>query len=194
MGYNGRRLTATIESFFKLTMAAKKSPGFGTYPLRCLALGLLMQGPGHGYQLDQKLDEDFGMIWKAGQTKLYVTLSSLEKKGFLRSEMEPQENRPDRKMYHLTEEGRETFLEWVREPVPSLRAVRVELLAKLRFFDLLGLDGLDDLIAAQQEVFQEMMKEWSLEKKHEEDRFMSRVYDYRIQQAEFILNWLQNFN
>jgi DNA-binding PadR family transcriptional regulator len=174
-------------------MAAKKSPGFGTYPLRYLALGLLMLGPDHGYQLDQKLDEDFGMIWKAGQTKLYVTLSSLEKKGLLRSEMEPQENRPDRKIYHLTEEGRETFLKWVREPVPSLRAVRVELLAKLRFFDLLDLAGLDDLISSQQTVFQEMIQEWSRDKAQEKDLFMSKVYDFRIQQAEFILNWLKNY-
>lgn len=174
-------------------MAAKKSSGFGTYPLRYLALGLLMQGPGHGYQLDQQLEQDFGMIWKAGQTKLYVTLSSLEKKGLLRSEMEPQENRPDRKIYHLTEEGREIFLKWIREPVPSLRAVRVELLAKLRFFDLLDLDGIDELIAGQQKVFQRMIQEWSREKSQEGDRFMTRVYDFRIQQAEFILNWLEDF-
>lgn len=130
-------------------MSAERSTGFGTYPLRYLALGLLMKGPDHGYQLDQTLEEDFQMIWKAGQTKLYVTLSRLEEAGLLGYELEPQENRPDRKVYHLTDQGRKEFLSWVRSPVPSMRAVRVELIAKLRFYNLLDLPRVEDLIHAQ---------------------------------------------
>lgn len=172
-------------------MSSKQSPGFGTYPLRYLALGLLMRGPGHGYQLDQDLEDDFGMIWKAGQTKLYVTLSSLEKRGMLRSEMEAQENRPDRKVYHLTGKGKQAFLDWVAEPVPSLRAVRVELIAKLRFYYLLDLPDVMDLIEGQQEIFQRMTAEWEREKALEKDPFMSSVYIFRIKQAEFILDWLE---
>jgi len=105
-------------------VSSKKRTGFGSYPLRYLALGLLMKGPGHGYQLDQTLSDKFGMIWKAGQTKLYVTLSDLEKQGLLRTKLERQKNRPDRKVYHLTKQGQETFLDWVGKPVPSLRAAR----------------------------------------------------------------------
>ena len=81
-------------------MTRRKRTGFGAYPLRYLALGLLMKGPDHGYQLDQTLADEFGMIWKAGQTKLYVTLSELEKAGLLEIEMERHEKRPDRKVYH----------------------------------------------------------------------------------------------
>lgn len=171
-------------------MSENKSVGFGSYPLRYLALGLLMKEPGHGYHLDQTLEEDFQMIWKAGQTKLYVTLSKLEDQGLLRSEMEPQDNRPDRKVYHLTEKGRKTFLEWLKKPVPSMRAVRVELIAKLRFYDLLALPGVEDLIRSQKAVFQRMIEEWEVEKEQEQDSFLAWVYDFRIRQAEFINQWL----
>lgn len=174
-------------------MAKRKRTGFGTYPLRYLALGLLMGGPAHGYQLDQTLGEVFGMIWKAGQTKLYVTLSSLEKEGLLRIEMERQENRPDRKVYHLTQAGRDEFQEWVTKPVNSLRAARVELLAKLRFYHWLNLPGAAKLIQAQREIYQIMIDEWQEEKVHEEDPFLRQVYDFRIDQAQFILNWLADF-
>lgn len=174
-------------------MSPKKKHGFGTYPLRYLALGLLMKSPSHGYQLDQTLEEDFGMIWKAGQTKLYVTLSDLEEQGLLSSVMEPQENHPDRKVYHLTEKGKETFLNWVEKPVPSLRAARVELIAKLRFDYLLGLGGAEDLIHQQRKVFYAMIAEWEREKKGDSDPFMSLVYDFRIEQAQFILNWLEKY-
>jgi len=174
-------------------MSAKKSPGFGRYPLRYLALGLLMKGPGHGYQLDQELEDDFGMIWKAGQTKLYVTLSNLEEEGLLRSEMEPQQNRPDRKVYLQTEQGREEFLSWVTSPVPSLRAVRVELIAKLRFFDLLDLPGLPELNQDQQRIFQAMIEEWLAEQADETDDFLVRVYEFRIRQARFMSQWLEEY-
>ena len=174
-------------------MSSKKHTGFGSYPLRYLALGLLMKGPGHGYQLDQTLSGKFGMIWKAGQTKLYVTLSDLEKQGLLRIELERQKTRPDRKVYHLTKQGRETFLDWVGEPVPSLRAVRVELLAKLRFYDWLDLSNAAELIHSQQEIFLKMITEWEEEKDGEKDPFLGLVYDFRISQAQFINKWLETY-
>ena len=174
-------------------MAKQKRTGFGRYPLRYLALGLLMGGPGHGYQLDQTLGDVFGMIWKAGQTKLYVTLSNLEKEGLLRIEMERQENRPDRKVYHLTQSGRAEFLDWVEKPVTSLQAARVELLAKLRFYHWLELPDVEKLIHAQKEIFQIMSHEWEEDKVREEDPFLRQVYDFRIDQAQFIIRWMTEF-
>ena len=174
-------------------MSRGKKSGFGTYPLRYLALGLLMHGPDHGYQLDQTLGDVFGMIWKAGQTKLYVTLSALEEEGMLRIEKERQENRPDRKVYYLTEMGRQEFLEWVGKPVRSLRSARVELLAKLRFYDWLGLPKVEELIRSQQSIYQIMLDEWQADKGNETDPFLEQVFDFRIEQARFLINWLENY-
>lgn len=174
-------------------MSRRKKSGFGTYPLRYLALGLLMPGPDHGYQLDQTLGEVFGMIWKAGQTKLYVTLSALEEEGLLGIEMERQENRPDRKVYHLTQEGKQEFMDWVERPVTSLRSARVELLAKLRFYDWLALPGARQLIRAQQAIYQAMLDEWRAEQAQETDPFLQQVYQFRIDQAQFIIDWLENY-
>ena len=173
-------------------MSAKKT-GFGSYSLRYLALGLLMKGPGHGYQLDQTLDEVFSLIWKAGQTKLYLTLSGLEKEGLLRIETEPQPNRPDRKVYHLTQQGEQVFREWVAVPVHSMRAARVELLAKLRFYNWLNLPGEAVFIQAQIHVFRSMIAEWEADQEQEADPFLAQVYEFRIRQARFIVDWLQDF-
>jgi len=152
-------------------LSKRKRTGFGTYPLRYLALGLLMGGSAHGYQLDQTLGEVFGMIWKAGQTKLYVTLSSLEKEGLLRTEMERQENRPDRKVYHLTQDGRREFQEWVTLKLPDV----------------------EKLIQAQGEIYQMMINEWQEDQVREDDPFLRQVYDFRINQAQFIIKWLGGF-
>lgn len=48
-------------------MSRNKKSGFGSYPLRYLALGLLMHSPDHGYLLDQTLGEVFGMLPGRGQ-------------------------------------------------------------------------------------------------------------------------------
>jgi DNA-binding PadR family transcriptional regulator len=133
------------------------------------------------------------MIWKAGQTKLYVTLSALEEEGLLGIEMERQENRPDRKVYHLTDAGRQEFLEWVEQPVSSLRSARVELLAKLRFYDWLGLPGAGNLIQAQRAIYQTMLDEWRTDQAQETDTFLQQVYNFRIEQARFIIGWLDSY-
>jgi len=167
--------------------------GFGSYPLRCLVLGLLMKRPSHGYLLDQTLDEVFHMVWKAGQTKLYLTLSDLENEGLLRIVTEPQDNRPDRKVYHLTDEGRAVFETWVAEPVTSMRAARVELLAKLRFYNWLDLPGAAAFISDQVSVFRSMTAEWQADQGAEQDPFLRQVYEFRIRQARFLVDWLEDF-
>lgn len=164
--------------------------GFVNYPLQPVALGLLMSGPAHGYALYQSFQEQFGTIWKAGQTKFYVALNRLEDEGLLSATLEPQEGRPDRKVYHLTEVGTNAFMKWLHEPVGSLRAFRVEFVAKLRFFNLLKLKGSGKLIALQSDIIRAMVDEWEARPTTSDDPFYELVLDYRLRQARFMLDWL----
>ena len=166
--------------------------GFGRYPLKYAALGLLVPGPKHGYGLYQDFIEWFGSIWKAGQTKFYLTLASLQDEGYLNVTTEPQENRPARKVYHLTDIGYETFLEWLHQPVDSMRSVRVEFIAKLRFFDRLKLPGAVALIDAQIAVLRDMLGEWERASgARAADPFKALVDGFRTRQARFMIEWLE---
>jgi DNA-binding PadR family transcriptional regulator len=176
-------------------MAEWQHSGFARYPLDNVALGLLMPGPRHGYGLYQDFEKNLGSIWKAGQTKFYVALSDLESRGLLCATTEPQEGRPARKVYHLEETGREAFLAWLHRPAGSMRAVRVEFMAKLRFFDLLGLAGARELIDTQIEVLQAMLDEWEAPTSEESqtggDSFYTDiVQEFRRRQAIFMIEWL----
>lgn len=171
-------------------MTDTEHSGFARYPLANVALGLLAAGPKHGYGLYRDFEEYFGSIWKAGQTKFYVALSSLQDEGYLNAVMEPQENRPARKVYHLTEKGQEEFQAWLHEPVYSMRAIRVEFIAKLRFFDLLDEPGAQALIDEEIALFSEMLAEWEAE--DPADPFYDLVNDYRIRQARAIVEWLES--
>ena len=171
-------------------MIARKQGGFTIYPLEFVALGLLMNGPKHGYALYQDFTQAFDLIWHAEQAKFYGVLAALEEKGYLRITTELQEKRPARKVYHITEPGRSAFLGWVRQPVTSMRAVRVEFMAKLRFHSLLELTGVEQLIDNQMAALQAMLKEWEHTEQQERDPIRAWVEDFRRRQAIFMIEWL----
>ena len=90
------------------------------YPI----LALLADGQGHGYELKQAFDKQFGAVWPPinfGQ--IYNTLSSLERDSLVTSEEVPQRGAPPRRVYELTDEGRAALEEWVTAPTatPTLK-------------------------------------------------------------------------
>lgn len=86
--------------------------------LKHALLGLLAFEPMTGYELKQFFDSSVQHFWNAELSQIYPTLKSLEDAGFVDKHVEVQDNRPNRKVYELTEPGREEFLRWVRLPQP----------------------------------------------------------------------------
>lgn len=163
--------------------------------LEYLALGLLMPGAQHGYTLYQDYVAAFAPIWKVGRSQFYAALADLHATGELQAQTEWQEEHPPRKVYAITEAGRARFLAWVYQPVTPMRAVRVEFLAKLRFFTRLGLPDAARLIDAQIAACQAAADAWEQRKagqgSEEGDPFLHLVYDFRQQQAAFMAGWLE---
>jgi PadR family transcriptional regulator AphA len=153
-------------------------------------LGLLMSKPRHGYELYQEFSHELGRVWVLGLSKLYAQLKQLEEAGLVEAHMEPQPSRPARKVYHLTPEGRAVFLEWVRQPTPYLRHLRVEFLARLYFFRLLELDGLDGLVARQQAVCQAQIERFDWLAAETDDEFRRCVLEFRRGQLKAVVRWL----
>jgi hypothetical protein len=104
--------------------------------------------------------------------------------------MEPQASRPARKVYHLTPEGRAVFLEWVRQPTPYLRHIRVEFLARLYFYQQLALDGLEELVARQQAVCQDQVERFERLTAETDNEFRRCVLEFRRGQLEAVIRWL----
>jgi DNA-binding PadR family transcriptional regulator len=149
-----------------------------------------MSEPRHGYELYQEFSYELGRIWELGLSKLYAQLKQLEEAGLVKAHMEPQPSRPARKVYHLTPEGHAVFLEWVRQPTPYLRHIRVEFLARLYFFRRLRLDGLDELVARQQAVCQAQIERFERIAAEADDEFRRCVLEFRRGQLEAVVRWL----
>jgi DNA-binding PadR family transcriptional regulator len=103
----------------------------GSSPLKGALLGLLVQHPGHGYDLALRLHRRLGPAWQIEAKGLYPMLQQLERAGLVSSEkvacLGPTRGRV---IYSPTERAQQALTEWMRAG-RSTEPLRVELHAKL---------------------------------------------------------------
>jgi DNA-binding PadR family transcriptional regulator len=94
-------------------------------------LGLLVQGPLHGYGLKAAYEESLvpGAALNIGQ--VYPTLDRLQADGLVTVEVVAQQERPDRKVYTLTEAGRKELEGWLGTPTRAEVDLRNEAYLKI---------------------------------------------------------------
>ena len=157
---------------------------------QAVLLGLFIRQPRHGYELYQEFNRRLGRVWRMGKSKLYAQLKELETAGLVTGRTEPQPNRPPRKVYELTSPGEVAFRDWVHQPTPYLRQIRVEFLARLFFFHHLSLPGLDRLVAEQKEVCLAQIDRFGRAAAETDDPFRRLVLEFRTGQLESVIRWL----
>ena len=81
-------------------------------------LGFLNYKPFSGYDLKKLFDTSVRHFWAADQAQIYRTLSRLSEQQLAAIEVVAQDNRPNRKMYSITEKGRQALREWLSAELP----------------------------------------------------------------------------
>lgn len=113
-------------------------------------LGFLYRSPSHGYELHQRLMDQFGNIWHASQSQTYNILNRLEAQGYIHSRIVEQDKLPSRQQLQLTNAGAERFDTWLAQPTnPSVHAIRVEFITRLYFTRLYYPERSLEMIDAQ---------------------------------------------
>jgi len=87
--------------------------------LRIAILSLLADGDHSGYDLSKAFDASLTYIWPASQSQIYPELKKLEAKGLIDGIDVPQAGRPDKRVYRLTDAGRDELVGWVRAPTDT---------------------------------------------------------------------------
>lgn len=112
-------------------------------------LGVLMEKPMHGYELKQYLGERTGVFWMINYGSIYPTLRTLERDGYIESVREGTVTL--RKVYKITEKGKEKFIELLKERVGREVHVRDEFTLHLFFLDYLSKDEIRRILNAKKE-------------------------------------------
>lgn len=89
-------------------------------------LSLLTRNSRTGYELTQNIQP----FWQAKHSQIYPLLAQLEQKGYVEFVHVPQSDKPDKKVYSLTDNGREALKQWIAEPTDE-PVVRDELSLKV---------------------------------------------------------------
>jgi DNA-binding PadR family transcriptional regulator len=104
----------------------------GSSPLKGAILGLVLERPGHGYDLGARLRARLGPSWAIDPKRLYRMLDQLERAGLISGEVEsdPENPRQQRTVYSATELAPEALRMWLETLAPR-EPTRVEIQAKV---------------------------------------------------------------
>ena len=155
-------------------------------------LGFFLGQEYHGYELIKLIQStpEFNKIWSLKTSLFYGYLEKLFEGGYLSLEVRESENSPDRKVYQLTERGKQKVLEWMVEPVKHGREMRQEFLAKL-FFALRNKENFSKILINNQKYeCEKWLNDIENHRSSENNRSEELIFQYRIRQINAMIEWL----
>ncbi|MGW4439805.1 PadR family transcriptional regulator [Streptomyces sp. NPDC004596] len=142
--------------------------------LKYAVLAALLEGEASGYELSKVFDVSLANFWPATPQQLYRELERLAQDGLVEARTVPQERRPTKRMFSLTEAGRGRLRAFAGEPPKRPTAVRDELLIKIQ-----AMDGGDPSVARA--LVQER-RGWARGKLDRYERVRARLLDGRTEE------------
>jgi PadR family transcriptional regulator AphA len=121
-------------------MAAQR----GLTPTGRAILGFLSFQPRSGYEIRAAARRSAGLVWGVNDGQLYPQLHDLHERGLIEPAGDP-EGPKSRQRWRLTDAGRSTLHDWLREPAAAT-VLRDEGLTKLLFVDQVGSDVTRELL------------------------------------------------
>lgn len=152
-------------------------------------LGLLEQGPRHGYDLKRAYDEHFGHDRPLHYGQVYATLSRLLKNGLIEENGVEQGGGPDRKRYAVTSEGVTDVGSWLSTPEKPELYMQSTLFTKV-IIALLSDRSAEDVLDTQRAAHLRAMRELTVRKKTG-DLADQLICDHALFHLEADLRWLE---
>ena len=156
-------------------------------------LGFLYGQPNHGYNLHQQLLTEFGYVWHISQSQTYSILKRLETQGYISSTTQEQEKLPPRQLLQLTVSGRRRFEDWLQTPSgSSVRAIRLEFITRLFFFQKYFPDRIPAILDAQSAGIKTTLNRLETNRKSipPEQSFNRLSLELRIRELRSVRDWL----
>jgi len=122
-----------------------------------IILSLLHTRPLTGYEIAKRFKTSLIFVWGVHHSQIYSHLRRLEKDGLVSSRLEIQESKPNKRIYELTNHGRQRLAEWLGRP-PQFYSLKDEMLLKAFSLDLVPTDEATRLFDGQIEAHQKKLR------------------------------------
>ncbi len=107
--------------------------------LRYGILGFLSKWEASGYDIKKEFDDVMSIFWHSHLSQIYPELNKLEKEDLIQSRLVLQEGKPDKKLYSITEKGKEDLINWLLAP-PEVQKTKDAFLMQTFFMDNIPVD------------------------------------------------------
>jgi DNA-binding PadR family transcriptional regulator len=167
--------------------------------LKHALLGFIELMPLSGYDLSKMFDASVNLYWPATHTQIYRTLNRLLGDGLVTREVIEQSDIPDKKVYYITDKGRDELREWVSVP-RNLPVIRHPLLVQIAFAGQVETTRVIALFEAYAEKLRERLKLYHTDQQRgqlsfarsERERFLwSLILENGIVTYECELKWVE---
>ena len=170
-------------------------------PARYALLGLLLEEPGHGYDLARHFvpGSALGAVLRLGSSHLYALLGRLEKDGLIAGERLDAGAHPPRRVYRVTEAGRAAVSRWIDKPVERPREMLLDFPLKFYIARRQEPARAGQLVTRQRRLLTNFLQQLEREaglsglstpEKEKEDDFIALMRDGRIARTKASLDWL----
>ena len=156
-------------------------------------LGLLHYQDMHGYRIKRHIEQHFGHMWSINYGQIYPNLRKMENEGLLTKKEVVQTGTPARKLYSITQAGREAFAEWLATDPQGTMLLRDPFLLRFVFFGFgskeRALEQVDEKIKfyeARLEKRRENMRRWQ-----RQGIYVRQMGELGLLLNEMILEWLK---
>jgi DNA-binding PadR family transcriptional regulator len=100
-------------------------------------LGLLTFGETSGYDLAKLVDRSVGFFWSPAKSQIYAELRRLVSLGFATEREVEQRDRPDKRLYRITDRGTRALRSWLERADEEPESVKSQFLVKVFFGHLM---------------------------------------------------------
>lgn len=142
-----------------------------------------------GYDIKKRIQSALSAATNASYGTLYPTLHKLLSEHAVEVQEVMQMSRPSKKVYHITERGRQELIDWLRQPAAADQVKR-EFLLKLYLAKGLPDDTLRSLLAKRRDETEAQLKTLKAEMKSASDRYQEWVIDYALAIAKAEIEWI----
>jgi DNA-binding PadR family transcriptional regulator len=154
-------------------------------------LGVLAEGPAHGYDLKRAHDDRFPGAKPLAFGQVYAALARLEKDGHVEVVETLRDGGPERTTYALTEAGKKALDVWLIETEPAGPYAADELVRKAVVALRLGTDA-TGYLARQRSVHLQAMKRLLALQDASTDAASRIVIDHAVSHLDADLRWLES--
>jgi|SRR5579875_2551374 len=154
-------------------------------------LSTLAYEPTHGYELRRRVESFVADAVSLNPNVLYPALHRFEEMGAVTKTIEPQQDRPPRHVYHLTDSGQEVIRDLLRDFGPAEARHDAEFTTRVSLFHLLDPDDRMTILDHRRDALTARRDHLTrLAGNQPPDAWGTTVVTHSIDQADAELAWI----